>query len=88
MEEKEYTNIETALKQETKKWLLRLENETKNIHPKNTKDVKSSIKNMHAYIKDCKYFLEIGDLIRAFEAIVYAWGIFETLLTLKLIEKK
>jgi hypothetical protein len=32
------------------------------------------LKNINAYIKDCKYFLGRGDLIRAFEAVIWAWA--------------
>ena len=30
--------------------------------------------NVSAYIRDCQYFLEKGDLIRAFEAVIWAWA--------------
>jgi uncharacterized protein len=30
--------------------------------------------NVFAYIRDCQYFLEKGDLIRAFEAVIWAWA--------------
>lgn len=69
------------LESETKKWLKKLEKETKAIEPSgnfNPKRVRNSIRNIHAYTKDAKYFLEKGDLVRAFEAVIYAWGILET----------
>ena len=74
-------DTENTLRQETNKWLRKLEKETKGIEPSGKVDpanVRNSIDNIHAYIKDCKYFLEKEDLVRAFEAVVYAWGIYET----------
>ncbi|MCX6678327.1 MAG: DUF357 domain-containing protein [Methanothrix sp.] len=32
------------------------------------------LENVSAYIRDCQYFLEKGDLIRAFEAVIWAWA--------------
>jgi len=75
------------LLEETKKWLSRIETE-KYIVNNESEEVKNVLKNLKAYIDDCKYFLEQGDMIRAFEAIVYAWGIYETLLHLKIISRK
>lgn len=33
--------------------------------------------NMKAYIEDSKHFRDEGDLVRGFEAVVWAWAIFE-----------
>jgi len=35
------------------------------------------ITNMKAYISDSKHFLENGNLVKSFEAIVWAWAILE-----------
>jgi len=35
--------------------------------------------NVLAYRDDTKHFLEEEDYIRAWEAVIYAWGILETL---------
>lgn len=67
----------TELKFETKKQLSKIEKEIKQIKSVNKKGVQF-LENINAYIADCKYFLEKNDFIRAFEAIVYAWGIYET----------
>ena len=32
------------------------------------------LENVSAYIRDCQYFVEKNDLIRAFEAIIWAWA--------------
>lgn len=34
--------------------------------------------NIKAYISDSKHFLAKGDLVRAFEAMVWAWSLWET----------
>jgi hypothetical protein len=69
---------EKALEKETRKWLERLEK--KKIEPaEKTKDAAEQTENIRAYIQDSRHFLEKGDYIRAFEAVVYAWGIYETL---------
>ena len=33
--------------------------------------------NMKAYISDSKHFLKAGNLVKSFEAIVWAWAILE-----------
>ncbi|MEM0503223.1 MAG: DUF357 domain-containing protein [Archaeoglobaceae archaeon] len=65
-------NLEEELKKETKKWLERLEEKLKEINGD-----KRFVENIVAYAKDCRYFLEKYDLIRAFECIVWAWAWFE-----------
>jgi len=35
---------------------------------------KEALKNIDAYLSDSKYFLEKNDLIRAFEAVIWAWA--------------
>ena len=79
------------LKKETEKWLKRLEEATKEIKPTGKLDEKilnDLLKNMRAYISDCYHFMEKSEWVRAFEAVIYAWGIYESCLHLKLIEKK
>ena len=72
------------LKAETEKWLSKLEKERPLVKviakdkllEKSTKD---ALRNMDAYIKDTSHFLQKGDFVRAFEAVIWAWGILETL---------
>ncbi|MBI3190258.1 DUF357 domain-containing protein [archaeon] len=40
---------------------------------------KNLVKNLDAYISDTQHFIDKKDFIRAYEAIVYAWGILETM---------
>lgn len=74
---------------QTKKWLSKLEKERKKIKVrKQSKRVKDSLKNLDAYISDAFHFLKEGDNIRAFEAVIYAWGILDTLRKCHLIIEK
>ncbi len=75
--------IEENLKQETEKWLKKIEVERKKI--KSGDDY--IIRNIDAYISDSKHFMEKGDLIRAFEAVVWSWAILEIGNHQKLLEK-
>ncbi len=62
------------LEKETKKWLEKLEERIK----KRDKDVEQ-MENVLAYRDDTYHFLDEEDYIRAWEAVIYAWGILETL---------
>lgn len=74
-----------SLQRETEKWLERLEKREKSVKALDVK-AEPEIRNMRAYIKDCRHFISIGDWVRAFEACVYAWGILETLEHLGLVK--
>lgn len=72
-------NLETELKEQTDKWLERLKLKISEIKiVKDSEGLRNSIENIQAYLKDAEYFLQMNDVIRAFEAVVYAWGILET----------
>lgn len=62
------------LRNETEKWLDKLDERLEDL----SKGVEQ-MENVLAYRDDTRHFLEEGDFIRAFESIVYAWGILETL---------
>lgn len=71
------------LKAETEKWLEKLENRLE--------DRETSVEqmeNVEAYRDDTYHFLEEEDFIRAWESVIYAWGILETLERLDLFEEK
>ena len=71
------------LKSETEKWLEKLEDKLE--------DKDSSVEqmeNVEAYRDDTYHFLEKKDFIRAWESVIYAWGILETLERLNLFEEK
>ncbi|MCX6814892.1 MAG: DUF357 domain-containing protein [Candidatus Aenigmarchaeota archaeon] len=78
-----------TLKKETEKWLSRLEKERKSLKTiSEDKKIRSVLKNLDAYISDTKHFLEKKDMVRAFEAAIYAWGILETCEHLGIVERK
>ncbi len=66
-----YNNIETKLRDETKKWLFKLKNAK--IKPLSNKS-KEILKNIQSYINDAEYFLKNNMLIEAFEAVIWAWS--------------
>jgi hypothetical protein len=62
------------LEEETKKWLEKL-----NDRIEGKDDSVEQMENVLAYRDDTKHFLKEEDYIRAWEAVIYAWGILETL---------
>lgn len=62
------------LEQETKRWLDKLEERLEE-----RDDSVEQMENVLAYRDDTYHFLEEEDFIRAWEAVIYAWGILETL---------
>ncbi len=58
------------LRKETEKWLERIKNERKKI----SSGKEDFLKNIDAYIADSEHFLANGDLIRAFEAVIWAYA--------------
>ena len=66
-------SVEEELRNETLKWLGRIEEKIKNVEAANEKG-QEFMRNIEAYISDSRYFLEIHDLVRAFECVVWAWA--------------
>ena len=62
------------LEKETRKWLEKLEKEIENV----SSEIEQ-MENVEAYRDDTYHFLEEEDYIRAWESVIYAWGIYETL---------
>ncbi len=62
-------STDERLSQEIKKWKDKLAAEMKNVGGN-----EEFMKNIHAYESDTDYFYEKGDLVRAFEAVVWAWA--------------
>ena len=84
------TDIEQTLKNETGKWLARLEDAYSGFSSTGKlpePDLRPIQENIEAYIKDSRYFTEKGDLVRAFEAVVYAWGLLEACQHLGIVKK-
>ena len=63
-------DLETDLKGETLKWLGKAEHLFSRISPKDNRFAE----NISAYMSDSRHFLDNGDLIRAFEAVIWAWA--------------
>ncbi len=65
------SDIEANLRKEIDTWLPRVEKEFEKIKSEKDPDF---LKNIKAYIEDTKYFLRKEDLIKAFEAVIWAWA--------------
>jgi hypothetical protein len=76
-------DTEQSLIFETKKWLKKIEDAKISAKEKRGEEYK---KNIEAYISDSKHFMEKGDYVRAFEAVVWAWAFLEISKDLRLIE--
>jgi hypothetical protein len=76
-------SLEEDLCAETRKWLSRAEE----LSCKISGD-EQFFENISAYIRDSHYFLEKGDLIRAFEAVIWAWAWMEIGLEKNLLQNK
>ena len=63
-------------KEEILKWLNKIEPLIPKIQPIGDKG-KGFLTNMNAYISDCKHFMENGDYVNSFEAIIWAWSWYE-----------
>ncbi|MFB6190462.1 MAG: DUF357 domain-containing protein [Candidatus Nanohaloarchaea archaeon] len=62
------------LERETEKWLEKLNSRLED----HDKDVEQ-MENVLAYRDDTTHFLAQEDYVRAYESVIYAWGILETL---------
>lgn len=66
-------DLENQLKEEIKKWMKRLETavgETRALSPKGV----DFLANIRAYQSDSLHFYGKGDLVRSFEALIWAWA--------------
>lgn len=79
--------VENQLRAETEKWLARIKEKRMNVMAKD-EQAKDHLKNMESYISDSEYFLKKGDLVHAFEAVVWAWSIIDMLEKLEMVEWK
>ena len=77
------SNIITA--NEIEKWLKKIRPIIEKIHLK-TPQAQEMYENMKAYISDSNHFLENGDYVRAFEAVIWAWAIYEICMKLGVFE--
>jgi len=80
-------DTEQSLKKETEKWLLKIRAEMKGVKPSGKKG-EEFLENIRAYIKDAAYFKERGDLVRSFEAVIYAYGMLDVLKKVGILQTK
>lgn len=77
--------LESEIREEIGKWAGRIEREIEKVKPKD-QDKEHFLSNINAYVKDSKYFLEKGDLVHSFEAVIWAWSWIEILKELEVLE--
>lgn len=75
-------SLDEDLREETLKWLTRAEELFSRISGE-----ERFCDNIAAYLQDSRYFLQQGDLIRAFEAVVWAWAWMEIGLEMKVLSE-
>jgi len=68
--------LEDNLREEIKKWSKRLDNSLKNTVATGQNGVEF-LTNIKAYQSDSLHFLNKKDLIRAYEALIWAWAYLE-----------
>ncbi len=66
-------SLEEDLRAETEKWLLRAEEALEAVSARGEEGERFRI-NVAAYLSDSRHFLAKGDLLRAFEAVIWAWA--------------
>ncbi len=81
------SNLEEKLKEEIEKWSRRLDQELRRVRA-TSQNGKEMLENAGAYFSDSKHFFEKGDLIRAFECLIWAWAWLEIGKELKLLKGK
>ena len=74
--------LEEDLRAETLKWLKKAEELFSRVSGE-----EQFLENVSAYLQDSRYFLNEGDLIRAFEAVVWAWAWLEIGLEMKRLQE-
>jgi hypothetical protein len=70
--------------QDVEKWLAKLEPLILHMEVQDAKG-EAFLTNIKAYVSDSRHFLEKGDLVRAFEAMIWAWSLWETCAELGLL---
>lgn len=65
---------EQELREETELWLERLKDRIDEVDQEF-----DQMENVRAYRDDTEHFLENNEWINAYESVIYAWGILETL---------
>ncbi|MCK5234774.1 MAG: DUF357 domain-containing protein [Candidatus Aenigmarchaeota archaeon] len=79
--------VDEQLKTETLKWLEKCREEVVRVKASGPKGEEFLV-NIKAYVSDTGHFLEKDDLVRAFEAIVWAWAWLEIGKDIGVLEEK
>jgi len=66
-------NTNESLQQEIEKWTKKIGEQLDNIETYGTKG-REFLTNIKAYVSDSAHFLQKGDLVHSFEAIIWAWA--------------
>ncbi len=75
-------NLADDLLAETEKWLGRADD----LFSRLTGEGRF-LENISAYLSDSRYFLQKGDLIRAFESVIWAWAWMEIGLEMNILRE-
>lgn len=67
------SDLADELRAETEKWQGKLDDALEEMKAADSKQ-REFLANVEAYRDDSDHFLEQGDLVRAFEAVVWAWA--------------
>ncbi len=73
-------------REEIEKWLSKLKKNLENVEA-NDKKGKDLLENIQAYVYDTEHFLKKEDYVKAWEAISFAWGLFEAGIDLRKLEE-
>jgi len=80
------TDTKEQLKEEIKKWTEKLGTSLDSAKALNNKGAEM-LTNIKAYQADSIHFYEKGDLVRSFEALIWAWAYLEIGSELEIISK-
>lgn len=79
--------LEEDLKEEIKKWTKKLDQSLENTKALNEQGI-DLLTNIKAYQSDSLHFYEKGDLIKSYEALIWAWAYLEISRQLNLLSQK
>ncbi len=77
--------VENKIEQEIKKWSGKIGKKLENVGPAAPKG-NEFLRNINAYVSDSAHFHDKGDLVRSFEAIIWAWAWLEIGMELGLLK--
>jgi hypothetical protein len=80
-------DTDTKLRLEIKKWTVKIAKELKGTEAAGEKG-HEFLTNIKAYVSDSGHFLSEGDMVRSFEAIIWAWSWLEIGKDLGLLRKR